>query len=155
GENFAIIYGSSASGVDLYIEELWKKEGKVWPLIGITCEEYKKYVPDEKDRPPVVIAKNPEEYGKWFTEILDILFITGGREHAYDHDAKAVELGKTVVIYNCAPEIPAKNAEGKIENAASFLSEEFQEKRFPGVNVSGKVLLVKEGEEEEIQKLLE
>jgi molybdenum cofactor biosynthesis protein B len=124
GYNVALVYGSSDGGIDQIVERVCRsKPFAHLPLYGLTCPEFMEWVPDQAERPPIAICTDVNGYAELFIELLSILVITGGRAHTIRHDLMALDLGKQVLVCDCAPSHRPNVAEGKVENAAGLLSE--------------------------------
>jgi len=120
--NPAVVYGSSDAGIDQIVEKVCaEEEFKHIPLLGITCWEYAPWVPDEQDRPPVVVCRLARKYADLFTDLINVLIVTGGRAHALTHDvAGSLAKGNNIVVCNCAPFVDG--GEGSdVQNAAARL----------------------------------
>ncbi|NQT49740.1 hypothetical protein HQ571_03555 [Candidatus Kuenenbacteria bacterium] len=85
GAKLQLVYGASDTGVDKAIEEV-AREFNIVPL-GFSCIRYMLYVKD--DEIPVFVAGSKDEYADLYIKSLDLLFATGGREHALQHDVLA------------------------------------------------------------------
>lgn len=121
-QKFSVVYSGSDTGIDRSIEQIWEQRGKSFPLIGITCQKFFTWVPDEKKRPPIIIYKHKSMYFDVFHELLNILILTGGRDHALNYDLLAIAKGKYVYTYDCAPEVEAFQG-NKITNAAKVIQQ--------------------------------
>ena len=120
-DKYGMVYGTSDTGIDYAIEKIWEKRKQPIPLIGITCIEFIKWVPDEINRPPVLIYDEKEQYFRMFAKLLNVLIITGGRKHTFEYDLFSLSYGKDVYIKDCASEIDALE-DGNITNAAKLVS---------------------------------
>lgn len=135
-EKGAVVYGASDAGIDQIVESLCTQKPLDMPIVGITCPEFASYVPDEDHRPPVVVMNSRSQSSKLFVELLDILVITGGREHTFRHDLQALSMEKRVLVCNCAPDVPSYGDRGEIANAASLLQQNFHFQQYGSADIA-------------------
>jgi hypothetical protein len=79
-EDIAFVYGVSNKGVDRAVEEFCT-ENRI-KLIGVTCFDWARHIPDEAAKPPVYLVQNPFAFRQIFLEATDQLIVMGGRHYA-------------------------------------------------------------------------
>jgi hypothetical protein len=79
-EDIAFVYGVSKKGVDRAVEEFCA-ENRI-KLIGVTCFDWARDIPDEANKPPVYLVQNPFAFRQIFLEESDQLIVMGGRHYA-------------------------------------------------------------------------
>lgn len=121
-----VIHGASHMGIDGIADTVAKKEFGLMPL-GFSCPEFMMYVDD--DETPVYVAKDKPEYSDYFVRSLDLLIVTGGREHSLNHDILAsckydkrihfVDIPNMLSPVGVPARIVLPNGQVRIENAAA------------------------------------
>ena len=120
GQKLGVLYGTSSSGIDKYVEE--ECIALDVPLVGITCPEFAQWCEDDYGLPPVVITRDKDEYAELFNQKINQIFITGGRVHTLKKDFMLSTMYMNdIYIKDCAPSVPVINSRGGIENAAKII----------------------------------
>ncbi len=125
GINIRLAYGSSATGVDLEIENVARKENI--PLLGFTCPDYLWWVNNSPDGPMICICKDKNDYCEQYIGALDILFAANGGPVSYQMDIKAAtEHFKPIIALNVLQVLgastPAFTPDGKVADAVGVLN---------------------------------
>lgn len=84
---YGLVYGSSAMGVDLAIEEVAKEHNI--PLLGYTCLAYLWYVSTTLDGPYICIKPTKEEYCEAYVTMSNLLMACNGGQVSYMMDTIA------------------------------------------------------------------
>jgi hypothetical protein len=119
-------HGASDMGVDSAISKTALELRR--PQLGFSCYDYLWYVKD--DNLPVYVSPTVDLYSSTFVKECDILIAANGRLQAYRMDIAGVfDYDKFLIPVNVLRLIsinggpPAKNAEGKIEDAVAHFEQ--------------------------------
>ena len=81
---YGLVYGSSAMGVDLSIEQVAKEQNI--PLVGFTCLEYLWYVSNKVKGPHICVLPTKDAYCKHYVHNCDLLMASNGGQVSYKKD---------------------------------------------------------------------
>jgi hypothetical protein len=121
---YGLVYGSSALGVDLAIENVAAEQNL--PLIGFTCPEYLWYVSNNSEGPHVCVMKTKTDYCHAYVENCNLLMASNGGAVSYQKDIIAATMRMIPVlpinvIGMLGASIPAFKPDGSVNDAVGAL----------------------------------